>query len=148
MGCPAQEGRAQETSRETGGRTRDGFFREVETAGFLGRLYGGKITIDGARFGGKVIFQALAEALQAGWKFEAAAAHNDAIIDIRHRRPLKLAAGKIVERSAQRGYRILKLADVMDTNIPGVARAIEAVGVTACRVVALEHQNFLAGVFG
>ncbi len=139
MGGPAQEGRAQETSSETGGWTRNRFFREIETAGFLGRLYGGKIAIDGARFGGEVTFQACAEALQTGWKFEAAAAHNDAIVDIGHRRPFELAAGKVVERGAQRGCRILQLADVMDADIPGVTRAIEAVGVTAGGVVALEH---------
>jgi hypothetical protein len=59
---------------------------------------------------------------------------------------LQLAVGDGVKHPAQRGVGVVHLADVVDAHIPLVTPALEGVGKTARRVVALQHQHFLAGL--
>ena len=145
---PSKERRAQETAGQTRSGTRDGFFREVEAAGFLGGLDGGDVAVDGSCFGREIVFQASTQPFASGGEFESTPADNDTIVHVGHGRPFQLASSKVIESGTQRGRGILQIANVVHADIPGVAGAVEAMRVAAGGVVALEHQNSFVGVFG
>jgi hypothetical protein len=52
----------------------------------------------------------------------------------------------VIENGAKRRGRIVHLADVVDTDIPFIARSLKHVRETARRVVTFEDQNPLPGV--
>jgi hypothetical protein len=105
---PAKERSAHETACQPCGNPGNGLFGEVESAGFLSGLHGSQITVDGGGFGREIVLQASAKPLQAGGKFKRPAAHQDAVVNVGHRRPFKLPVGEVVEGGAQRRGGILQ----------------------------------------
>lgn len=55
---------------------------------------------------------------------------------------------QVIEDGAERGRRIVHLSDVVDPDIPLIPGPVECVGETSSRLMALQHQNPLAGVTG
>lgn len=77
-----------------------------------------------------------------------AVGNDDPIIRFGHGCPCEHAVGDIVEKTACLGARIVHLADVMQPHVPFVVAATEYMGVSTDRIVAFQHQNPLAAVFG
>ena len=71
-----------------------------------------------------------------------------AVVDVGHWVPVESPAGNVVEHLTHHRFGFVNLADVVHADVPFVTGAMKHVREAARRVVALQHQDPLAGVFG
>ena len=111
-------------------------------------MQGLDVLVNSDGFAGKVIVHPIAKSVHAAHEFVFLVADNKTVIDIRHRLPLQLAVGDLVKGFSYDGGFVLDLADIMETDIPLVARPVKDVGVAAGNIMAFQDQHFFTGIPG
>lgn len=144
----AQERGAHERPGDSLNRPGHGLGGPKESARSRATLNSVKVAVDCRPFRREVFLEPVAKTFRAARKLVFAAAQDDTIVDVRHGLPLKAPIRQVIEGGAYRRIRIVHLADVMNPDVPLVARPAEHVSETARRVMTLKHQNAMTGVAG
>src|ERR1019366_9770727 len=130
--CPTQKGPTQQGACEGGRGNWDDLLGIVQPTYAIHRTHRSNVLIDALAFTRKVLFHALAKALNARGQIEDADIDDSAIVHFGHCTPSNLSIGNVVERPAHRGSLILDLSDVMQSHIPLITGAMKRMGKAAC----------------
>jgi len=94
----------------------------------------------------KVLLESRSERFKPTDKIIGSIPDDKPIVDIRHRSPIELCLGDKIEGAPQLRIRILNPSNIVEADIPLVARAVKHMGTTAGDVMAFEHENAFPGV--